>query len=135
VYDVSYAEGKYNMKDLTIVFTKVTSIPIHQLSPYMIYKICHMTFVQVAGLNPPIKNKRGTRSLLSRLGLHLRLQAIKLLASLTYLLKRIKGQSLPHPTTPRPTPRRHPTQRWAQRVLQVHVVPEAEASEPATQVR
>jgi hypothetical protein len=57
-YDVSYAEGKYNSKDLTIVFTKVTSISIHQLSSYKIYKRCHMTFVQVAELNPPIKKQK-----------------------------------------------------------------------------
>jgi hypothetical protein len=28
-YDVNYAEGKYNMKDLTIAFAKVTFISIH----------------------------------------------------------------------------------------------------------
>jgi hypothetical protein len=32
-------------------------------------------------------------------GLHPRLQAIKLLASLTYPLKIIKGQTMPHPDT------------------------------------
>jgi hypothetical protein len=41
----------------------------------------------------PIKNKRGMGTLFSCHGLHLRLQAIKLLASLTYPLKRTKGQS------------------------------------------
>jgi hypothetical protein len=96
VYDVSYAEGKYNMKDLILAFTKATSISIHQLSSYKGYKRCHMTFAQVAEHNLPIKNKRGTIALFSCHGLHPRLQAIKLLASLTYPLKRTKGQSLPH---------------------------------------
>jgi hypothetical protein len=36
--------------------------------------------------------------------LHQRLQAIKLLAGQIYPLKRTKGQSIPHPTTPQPTP-------------------------------
>jgi hypothetical protein len=45
------------MKFLTIAFTKVTSIFIHHLSSYKIYKRCHMTFVQVAEHNPPTKTK------------------------------------------------------------------------------
>jgi hypothetical protein len=84
------------MKDLTIAFTKVTSIYNRQLSSYKIYKRCHMTFVQVAEYNPPIKNKRGTIALFSRYGLHPRLQAIKLLVSLTYALKITKGQTILH---------------------------------------
>jgi hypothetical protein len=46
-----------------------------------------------------IKNKRVTRILFSRHELNLRLQAIKVLASLTHPLKRTKGQSIPHPIT------------------------------------
>jgi hypothetical protein len=87
------------MKDLTIAFREVTSISIHHLSSYKLYKRRQMTFVQVAEHNPPIKNKRSTRNLFSRHGLHLRLKAIKLLASLTYPLKRTKGQTIPHPDT------------------------------------
>jgi hypothetical protein len=79
------------VKDLTIAFTKVTSISIHQLSSYMSYKRGHMTFVQVAEHNPPIKNKRGMRALFSHHGLHPRLQAIIILVSLTYPLKITKG--------------------------------------------
>jgi hypothetical protein len=56
-----------------------------------------MTFVQVAKHNLPIKNKRGTRTWFPRHGLHPRLQAIKLLVSLTYPLKITKGQTTPHP--------------------------------------
>jgi hypothetical protein len=56
-----------------------------------------MILEQVAEMNSPIKNKRGTRILFSHHELHLRLQAIKLLASLTYPLKIIKGQSTLHP--------------------------------------
>jgi hypothetical protein len=93
---VSYAEGKYNMKILTIAFTKVTSISIRHLSSYKIYKRCHMTFVHVAELNPPTKNKRSMRTLFSHRGLHPRLQAIKVLANLTYPLKIMKGQTMPH---------------------------------------
>jgi hypothetical protein len=87
------------MKDLTIVFRKVTSISIHQLSSHKIYKRCHMTLVQVAEHNPPIKNKRGTITLFSCHGLHPRLEAIKLLVSLTYPLKITKRQTIPHPDT------------------------------------
>jgi hypothetical protein len=87
------------MKILTITFTKVTSISIHHISSYKIYKRCHMTFVQVAEHNPPTKNKRSMRILFPRHGLHPRLQAIKLLASLTYPLKIIKCQTMPHPDT------------------------------------
>jgi hypothetical protein len=46
-----------------------------------------------------IKNRRGTRILFSHHGLHPRIQAIKLLPSLTYPLKTIKGQSNSCPTT------------------------------------
>jgi hypothetical protein len=134
-YDVSYAEGKYNMKILTTAFTKVNSISIHQLISYMSYKRCHMTFLQVAEHNPPIKNKRGMGVLISRHGLHPRSQAIKLLVSLTYPLKITKGQPRSHPTTPQPTPHRHPTQSRAQRLLRVRVAPRATMPEPATQVR
>jgi hypothetical protein len=45
------------MKILAIAFTKVTSISIHHLSSYKIYKICHMTFAQVAEHNLPTKTK------------------------------------------------------------------------------
>jgi hypothetical protein len=59
-----------------------------------------MTFVQVAEQNPPIKNKRDTRTLLSHHGSHPMLQAIKLLVSLTYPLKITKGQTTLHPDMP-----------------------------------
>jgi hypothetical protein len=87
-------------ENLTIVFTKVTSISIHHLSPYRFYKRCPRTFVQVVEDNPPIKNKRGTRTLYSCHGLHSRLQAIKLLANLTHLLKTTKGQTIDIQTPP-----------------------------------
>jgi hypothetical protein len=79
--------------------------------------------------------QKGMRILFPRHGLHLRLQAIKLLTSLTYPLKRTKGQSIPHPTTPQPTPRRCPTQRQAPRDLRVQVEPEAATPELVAQVR
>jgi hypothetical protein len=56
-----------------------------------------MTFAQVTKHNLSIKNERSTRDLFSRYGLHPRLQAIKVLASLTYQLKITKGHPLPHP--------------------------------------
>jgi hypothetical protein len=96
-YDVNYGKGKYNKKCSTLVFTKVTSISIHHPSSYKIVKSCHMTFVQVAEHNPPIKDIRSTRTLFSCYRLHPRLQAIKLLASLSYPLKITKGHPLPHP--------------------------------------
>jgi hypothetical protein len=45
------------MKILEIAFIKVTSIFIHHLSSYKIYKRCHMTFAQVAEHNLPTKTK------------------------------------------------------------------------------
>jgi hypothetical protein len=135
---VSYVEGKYNMKILIILFTKVTSISIHHLSSYKIYKRCHMTFAQVVEHNPPTKNKRSMRTLFSRHVLRPRLQAIKLLASITYPLKIIKGP-LTYATSRyvrQPTSHQHPTQRWGQqRVLWVQVAPEAKAPKPAAQER
>jgi hypothetical protein len=80
------------MKDLTILFTKVNSISIHNLSPYKLYKRCPRTFLQVVEYNPPIKNKTSTRTFFSRHGLHSRLQAIKLFDSLNYPLKTSKGK-------------------------------------------
>jgi hypothetical protein len=62
---VSNAEGKYNKKGSIRVFTKVTSITIHHLSSYKIYKSCRVAIVHVAEHNPPIKNKRRTRNLFS----------------------------------------------------------------------
>jgi hypothetical protein len=69
-YDVRHAEGKYNEKGSTLVFTKVTSISIHHLSSYKIYKSYHVAIVHVAEHNPPIKNKRRARNLFSCYGLH-----------------------------------------------------------------
>jgi hypothetical protein len=71
--------------------------------------------------------------LFSHHGLHPRLQATKILASLTHLLKRAKGQSIPHPTTPRPTPRRRLKQRRAPQSPWVRVAPETATPEPTAQ--
>jgi hypothetical protein len=49
-----------------------------------------MTLEQVAEMKPAYQKQKGTRTLFSRHELHLRLQATKLLASLTYTLKTIK---------------------------------------------
>jgi hypothetical protein len=83
------------MKDWIIAFTKVTSISIHPFSSYKIYKRCHLSFLQVAKHDPPIKNKRSTITLFSRHGLYPMLHAIKLLISLTYPLKITKGCNTP----------------------------------------
>jgi hypothetical protein len=71
-YDVSYAKDKYNKKGSTVVFTKVTSISIHHLSLYKIYKSCRMAIVHATGYIQW-------------------LEAIKQDASLTYPLKITKG--------------------------------------------
>jgi hypothetical protein len=42
-----------------------------------------------------------------------KLQTIKLLVSLTHPLKTTKGQSMPHPDSSQPKPRRHLTRRRA----------------------
>jgi hypothetical protein len=75
--------------------------------------------------------------LFSRHVLHPRLQAIKLLASLTYPLKMTKG--LEYATSrhvPKPISHQHLTWHQAQQqVLQVLVEPKAEAPEPTAQER
>jgi hypothetical protein len=62
-YDVSYAEGKYNKKGLTLVFTKVTSISIHHLSLYKIYKSCRVAIVHVAEHNPAYQKQKENEKL------------------------------------------------------------------------
>jgi hypothetical protein len=74
--------------------------------------------------NPPIKNKMGTRTLLSRRRSHLRLQAIKLLASLTYIHSKFVS---PHPTAMRPSPHRCRTWHRSPHGQQAQVVPVPEA--------
>jgi hypothetical protein len=53
-----------------------------------------MTLEQVAEMKSTYKKQKGTRTLFSRHGLHLRLQATKLLGSLTYPLKITKVSPL-----------------------------------------
>jgi hypothetical protein len=58
-----------------------------------------MTFVQVVEMKPTYQKQKGTATLFSCHGLHMRLQAIKLLANLTHPLKITNGQSTMYPTT------------------------------------
>jgi hypothetical protein len=60
-----------------------------------------MTLEQVAEMKPAYQKQKGTRTLFSRHKLHLRLQAIKLLASLTYPLeiKKVSPPCLPNMST------------------------------------
>jgi hypothetical protein len=51
-YDVSYAGGKYNIKDWQMHLQNLTSIFIHKLGSYKCYKRCHMTYVQVVEMKP-----------------------------------------------------------------------------------
>jgi hypothetical protein len=80
--------------------------------------------------NPPIKNKMSTRTLFSRRGLHLRLQAIKLLASLNQSTQIFVSS---RPTSMRPSPRQRPTWHRSPRGRQDQVVPTPEAPIAAAQ--
>ncbi len=72
------------MKMETTVFTKSKHPFIHKLGYHTQgYIRGYMPFVQVVEVDPAYQNKMGTRTLFSRRGSHPRLQAIKLLASLT----------------------------------------------------
>jgi hypothetical protein len=74
--------------------------------------------------NPPIKNKMGTRTLFSRCGSHPRLQAIKLLASLTQSTQNFVSS---HPTSTRPSPHQCPTWHQSPRGRQAQVLPVPDA--------
>jgi hypothetical protein len=74
--------------------------------------------------NPLIKNKIGTRTLFSCRGLHLRLQAIKLLASLTQSTQNFVSL---HPTSTRPSPHQRLTWHQSPQGWQAQVVPAPEA--------
>jgi hypothetical protein len=92
-----------------------------------LYKWLNITF---------ISRTKGARELCSHAMCYI--QGYKLssyLFSLTYPLKIIKGQPLPHPTTPRSSPCRCLTQRRAQQPLWVWVAPNAATPEPIAQVR
>jgi hypothetical protein len=80
--------------------------------------------------NPPIKNKMGTRTLFLCRGLHPRLQAIKLLASLTQSTQNFVSS---HPTSTRPS--LHQCLTWHQSPCgrQAQVVPAPEAPTAAAQ--
>jgi hypothetical protein len=72
------------MKRETIVFTKAKHPFIHKLGYHTrCYNRGYKSFVQVVEMEPAYQKKVGTRTLFSHRGSHLRLQAIKLLASLT----------------------------------------------------
>jgi hypothetical protein len=89
-----------------------------------------MPFVQVVRWNPPNKNKMGPRTLFSRHGSHPRLQAIKLLASLTLSTQNFIS---PHPTSVRPSPHQRPTWHRSPQGRQAQVVPVPEAPIAAAQ--
>jgi hypothetical protein len=88
-----------------------------------------MTFVQMVKMEPAYP-----RTLFSRHGLHLRLQATKLLASLTYPLKKTKGSIPCVITSPRASPHRHQTSRQLHRGPWVWVAPAAITPKVVAQV-
>jgi hypothetical protein len=72
------------MERETIVFTKGKPPFIHKLGYHtQCYIRGYMPFVQVVKMKPSYQTKMGMRTLFSRCESHSRLQAIKLLASLT----------------------------------------------------
>jgi hypothetical protein len=90
------------LKREPIVFTKSKHPFIHKLRYHTQgYIMGYMSFVQVIRMKPAYQKKMGTRTLLSRHGSHPRLQAIKLLASLTQSTQNFIS---PHPTETRPSP-------------------------------
>jgi hypothetical protein len=116
---------------VTIIFTEVNinlfknGVIIHKVTSMV---TCHL--YKWSRWNPPIKNKMGTRNLFSRRGLHLRLQAIKLLASLTQSTQNFITS---HPTSTRPSPHQRLTWHRSPRGRQAQVVPTPEAPTTATQ--
>jgi hypothetical protein len=90
----------------------------------------YMPFVQVVKMEPAYQNKMGTRTLFSRRGLHLRLQAIKLLASLIQSTQNFVSS---HPTSMRPSPHQHPTWHRSPQGRQARVVPAPQAPTAAAQ--
>jgi hypothetical protein len=78
------------------------------------------------------KNKMGTRTLFSRRGLHPRLQAINLLASLTQSTQNLVS---PHPIAMRPSPHRCPTWHQSPKGRQAQVVPVPKALAAAARGR
>jgi hypothetical protein len=119
------------MKMETTIFTKVNihlfinMVIIHKVT---LWVTCHL--YNWSRWNPPIKNKMGTRTLFSRHGSHLRLQAIKLLARLTQSTQNFVS---PHPMSTRPSPHRCLTWHRSPRGRQAQVVPAPEAPTAATQ--
>jgi hypothetical protein len=84
----------------------------------------YMTFVQVVKMGPAYQNKMGTGTLLSRCGLHPRLQAIGLLASPTQSTQNFIS---PHLIATRPSPHPCLTLHRSPRGRQAQVVPVTEA--------
>jgi hypothetical protein len=116
------------IKESQLHSQRITSISIHHLTIIQRLHPSYMTLEQVAEMKPAYKKQKGHRTLFSHHGLHLSLQATKLLASLTYPLKITKSVHPAFPTCPPPTPHQHPTLRRAQRVLQaLRPTPEATA--------
>jgi hypothetical protein len=117
----------------TTVFTKVN---IHLfINLVIIHKVSFWVTPHLykwSRWNPPIKNKMGTRTLFSRRGSHLRLQAIKLLASLTQSTQNFVPS---HPTSMRPSPHQCLTWHQSPRGRQAQVVPVPEALTSAARGR
>jgi hypothetical protein len=82
--------------------------------------------------NLPIKNKMGTRTLFSHRGSHPRLQAIKLLASLTQSTQNFVSS---HPTLMKTSPHQCLTWHRSPRGRQTQVVPVPEALTAAARGR
>jgi hypothetical protein len=97
----------------------ISLVTIHKVT---LCVTCH--FYKWSRWNPPIKNKMGTRTLFSRRGSHPRLQAIKLLASLTQSTQNFVS---PNPTSTRPNPHRCPTWHQFPQGRQAWVAPAPEA--------
>jgi hypothetical protein len=89
---------------------------------------CHL--YEWSRWNLPIKNKMSTRTLFSYRGLHMRLQAIKLLASLTQSIQNFVSS---HPTSTRPSPHQCPIWLRSPQGRQAQVVPAPKAPIAAAQ--
>jgi hypothetical protein len=119
------------IKRETTVFIKSKHLFIHKLGYHTQgYIMGYTSFVQVVKMEPAYQNRMGTRTLFSRHESHLRLQDIKLLASLIQSTQNFVSS---HPTSTRPSPHRLPTWYRSPRGRQARVAPTPEAPIAAAQ--
>jgi hypothetical protein len=119
------------MKRETTVFTKSKHPFLHKLGYHTQgYIMVYTSFVQVVKMEPTYQKQNGHKDLVLTPRSHPRLQAIKLLASLTQSTQNFVSS---HPTSTRPSPHRCPTWHRSPQGRQARVTPAPEAPTAAAQ--